>query len=202
VVKRFRELKFGSKNYDGIEISIDADMRDFEQNLCELKAKKKKPGVEFLLSVPAMKACHWNDKHAHDKKLNKSYAGNTANPLITANSAVTTAWTNLDVKDEGRKKVLELVLLPCNPNSGVGEYSDKPFLKADENTDSLVIHQEMILATFDTGRTDKEGHPLRSFSSHLSWFLVDMKSGYEVSPDRKKNTGADVLDEAFDGMFD
>jgi hypothetical protein len=150
----------GDKLCDGVEVSYTCDMRDAGQDLIKLQFYKGKLGNKLNFIKPAMEALYITkeDKDAYERKV-------THDSLKHANSIAVTSYKRLSEEDKQLRFALKF------PETM--QLTDRAFLESGDDTESIDVKGEPILAKYDTGLKDDKGQPIFGISCRMSWFLLD-----------------------------
>jgi len=181
----FRAKKVGKKTYDGVEISVSGDVRDFSNGRDILKAYQEKPTHLFFNERPLIEAPHL-DTVVYERVQDCKHTQQGCSARVTSHKR--------NVKDNPRAAVEAFVLqFPDNM-----QLTDRQFLQAGEETDELEIDSMVVAGKVDIG---VRGHP--NFAGIQTWRLCDMSTEVEVKGDSaKKKKGKKQMDALInDGMM-
>jgi len=170
-VAKFYGKELGGKMYDGLEIAVTGDSRDFMEDLYQLEAYKgEKPTNRFIYSKPLVEGPHWRDKSVYDRQQD-------CDAVKKGHAIEVTTYDKLGGERKQEKFVLQF------PSSM--KLTDKQFLGSGEPADEKVIETKLIMGKVNTG-LEKDGKPIKSYSSLLTWRLCDMASERAYDGDGSK----------------
>jgi len=177
----FRAKEVGKKTYDGVEISVSGDVRDFSNDRYVLKAYQEKPTNLFLYERPLIEAPHL-DTLTCERVQDCKQTQQDHSARVTSHKK--------DVKENARFGVESFILqFPENM-----KLTDRQFLQAGEETDELEIDSMLVAGKVDIGVRNHE-----NFAGTQTWRLCDMNMEVEVKGDSaKKKKGKKQMDALFD----
>ena len=176
----FRAKEVGKKTYDGVEISVSGDVRDFSNDRYTIKAHEEKPTNLFIYERPLIEAPHL-DTVAYERIQDCKQTQQGHSARVTSH--------NKAVKDNPKAAVETFVLqFP----EGM-KLTDRQFLAAGEDTDELEIDSMLVAGKVEIGVGNHE-----NFAGIQTWRLCDMSSEVEVQGDSaKKKKGKRQMDALF-----
>ena len=176
----FRAKEVGKKTYDGVEISVSGDVRDFSNDRYVLKAYQEKPTNVFVYERPLIEAPHLDTvvyENVQDCK--HTQQGHSAR--------VTSHKRNVE---ENPRAAVETFILQFPENM---KLTDRQFLQAGEETDELEIDGMVVAGKVDIGIGNHQ-----NFTGIQTWRLCDMSTEVEVKGDSaKKKKGKRQMDALF-----
>ena len=177
----FWKKEVGKKTYDGVEISVSGDIRDFTNDRYVLRAHKEKPTNVFIYERPLAEAVHL-DKAIYEKVQDCKHVAQGRSARVTAYEKA--------VKADPMAAVESFVLqFPDNM-----KLTDRQFIVGGEETDDLEIESLLVAGKVATGVRTHE-----NFVGIQTWRLCDMTSEVEVKGDSaKKKKGKKQADALFD----
>lgn len=94
----FWKKEVGKKTYDGVEISVSGDIRDFTNDQYVLRAHKEKPTNVFIYERPLAEAVHL-DKAVYEKVQDCKHVAQGRSARVTAykKAVKQTRWRQLSL---------------------------------------------------------------------------------------------------------
>ena len=185
------------KIYDGVEVSVAGDSRDFTEGLYELIADSK-PGNTFVFKKPRVCGSHWRDLPYYKK----SQA--TVHPVVYQGR---TAALNSYMKLSPEEKVLQFnVRFPKSMS-----LSDKFFIETGQDHDLLAVDAQLVTSRYKIGEkkssTDASATTVdvKNRASIYTWKLVDLNSARDATDEQgasKKSRAQLQMDKALEGDSD
>jgi len=176
----FRAKEVGKKTYDGVEISVTGDVRDFSNDRYTLKAYQEKPTHLFIYERPLIEAPHL-DTVVYEKVQDCKHTQQGHSARVTAHKK--------NVEDNPRAAVESFVLQFPEKM----KLTDRQFLQVGEETDELEIDSMVVAGKVDIGVGNYQ-----NFAGIQTWRLCDISTEVEVKGDSaKKKKGKKQMDDLF-----
>ena len=189
VCNQFWGKVVSDNKYDGWELSVVGDPRDFMDDLYSLEAIEK-PGNRFIFKKPFVEGPHWRDIDIFIKQQDEAV-------LIEGRKVALNQFMKLS--QEEKQDSYEVVF-----PEGM-KLSDKLFLQAGEETDELVVASKLIAGKYKLAEVKKKDQTVdvKNRSSILTWRLCDIATKRNAGTDEnKKSKAEEQLDDILAGDSD
>ena len=189
VCNQFWGKVVSDNKYDGWELSVVGDPRDFMDDLYQLEAVEK-PGNRFIFKKPYVDGPHWRDMDIYIKQ-QREYV------LVEGRKVALNQFMKLS-KEE--KQASYEVVFP----EGM-KLSDKLFLTTDQDTDELVVDSKLIAGKYKLAekKVKDQTVDIKNRCTILTWRLCDIATKRNAGTDEnKKSKAEEQLDDILAGDSD